>query len=173
MEQNEFSLVIPDITHKTEYCRVMDLWESYNEKIQPPSMRRYGEIENFSYSKWLSDINDDRNTGSMLENNIPCTLYFFVNKSNEILGGVSINHANTFRGLLHVGIVPWCRGIGYGTKMLSLAMHCCKNIGMDIIHVTPRKDNYSAVQIILHNGGVLLEEFCDNDDVCLRYEISI
>jgi len=109
IEQHEFSLVLPNPAHETEYCRVIDLWESYSENIQPPSMRRYSKKEDFSYTKWLANIEDDRTTGSMLENNIPCTLYFFVNTTNEILGGVSINHADTFRGQLHVGIVPWHR----------------------------------------------------------------
>ena len=173
IKQHEFSLVIPNSNHETEYCRVINLWESYNEKIQPPSIRRYSEKENFSYPKWLADIEDDRTTGSMLENNIPCTLYFFVNKSNEILGGVSINHANTFRGQLHVGIVPWHRKKGYGTIMLSLALSRCKDMRLDKIQVAPRKDNLGAIQIAIHNGGVLLEEFFDGEISCLRYELNL
>ena len=171
--QHNFSLLIPSLIYETEYIRVIDLWESYNEKIQPPSMRRYSEKDNFLYSKWLADIEDDRVTGSMLENNIPCTLYFFVNESNEILGGVSINHANTFRGQLHVGIVPWHRGKGYGATMLNLALSRCRDMGLDKIQMTTRKDNHGASKIIIRNGGVLLEEFFDNKVACLRYEIKL
>ena len=169
----ELSLEIPNPTHEAEYCRIVDKWEMYKEKIQPPSMRRYGEKENFSFSKWLADCEDDRTTGSMLENNIPCTLYYLINRGNEILGGVDINHANTFRGQIHVGIVPWHRGKGYGTAMLSLALVICKDMGMHKVQMAPRKDNHGAIQVILRNGGVLLEEFFDGDTACLRYEIKI
>ena len=169
---NEYLLVMPNASFESEYCRVMDKWETYNEKIQPPSMRRYGERDEFSYSKWLTDCEDDRTTGSMLANNIPCTLYYFVNQANEILGGVDINHANTFRGQIHVGIVPWHRDKGYGTIMLKLAISLCKEMGMISIQVAPRKDNIGANKIIKHVGGELLEEFYDNDIACLRYIIK-
>ena len=169
----ELSLVIPNPAHEAEYCRIIDRWETHNEKIQPPSMRRYSEKENFSFSKWLADCEDDRTTGSMLTDNIPCTLYYLINSANEILGGVDINHANTFRGQVHVGIVPWHRGKGYGTAMLSLALSICKEMGMDKVQMAPRKNNHEAVSIIVRNGGVLMEEFLDGDTACLRYEISL
>jgi predicted acetyltransferase len=177
-DNDDFSLVIPDLTYKSEYCRVMDKWEEYNEKIQPPSMRRYGDKSHgdkktFSFSKWLANCEDDRTTGSMLANNIPCTLYYLVNNSNEILGGIDVNHANTYRGQIHAGIVPWHRGKGYGTIMLSLALKRCKEMGMESVQIVPRKDNQGVIQTILRNGGVLLEEFFDNDTVCLRYEINL
>jgi len=151
----------------------MDKWEAYNEKIQPPSMRRYGDKEKFSFSKWLTDCEDDRTTGSMLKDNIPCTLYYFINEAYEILGGVDINHANTFRGQIHVGIVPWFRGKGYGTKLLNLTYNLCREMGINNIHVAPRKDNYEANKLIINNGGILLEEFYDNDISCLRYVINL
>ena len=168
----ELSLVIPNPSHEVEYCRVMDKWEEYNEKVQPPSMRRYGDRDKFSFVKWLTDCEDDRTTGSILADNIPCTLYFLLNGENEILGGVDINHANTFRGQVHVGIVPWHRSIGLGTVMLRLALKRCKEMGFDIIQVAPRKDNNGAIQIILRNGGMLAQEFYDGETACLRYEIK-
>jgi predicted acetyltransferase len=170
---DDYLLMIPNPAHEVEYCRIMDKWEAYQEKIQPPSMRRYGEKDKFSFSKWLVDCEDDRTTGSMLTDNIPCTLYFFMNKSNEILGGIDINHANTFRGQIHIGIVPWQRGKGYGIKMFSLGLIRCKEMGIKNIQVAPRKDNHGAIQVILRNGGNLLEEFYDGDIACLRYEINL
>ena len=166
------SLVIPNASHEAEYRRVMDKWEAYNEKIQPPSMRRYGDRDKFSFAKWLADCEDDRTTGSMLTHNIPCTLHFLVNSDNEILGGVDINHANTFRGHVHVGIVPWHRSKGLGTAMLGLALKRCKEMGYENIQLAPRKDNHGAIQIIKRNGGRFIEEFLDGDIACLRYEFQ-
>lgn len=168
----DVSLVIPNSSHEVEYCRVMDKWEGYGEKIQPPSMRRYGDRDKFSFSKWLVDCEDDRTTGSMLTDNIPCTIYFLVNGDNEIMGSVDVNHANTFRGQVHVGIVPWHRSKGLGTAMLRLALERCKEMGFKNIQVAPRKDNVGAIQIIVHNGGRFIEEFMDGETACLRYEFE-
>ena len=166
------SLVIPNSSHEVEYCRVMDKWEESNEKIQPPSIRRYGDRDKFSFSKWLADCEDDRTTGSMLTSNIPCTLYFLMDDNNEILGGVDINHANTFRGQVHVGIVPWHRSKGLGAAMLRLALERCKEMGFDKIQVAPRKDIDGAIKIIMRNGGRFVDEFLDGETVCLRYEFQ-
>ena len=172
IDKTNISLVIPDISHEKEYCRIIELWESYNEKIQPPSIRRYSKDKKFTFSKWLIDIEDDRNTGSMLDGNIPCALYFFMDSSNEIYGGVSINHTNTFRGHLHLGIVPWHRRKGYGTIMFDLAINNCKEIGLEKIQVAPRKDNQGIIKIINRNGGIFIDNFIDNDIDCIRYEIK-
>ncbi|KAI4453658.1 atp-binding cassette sub-family b [Holotrichia oblita] len=159
------SLVIPDLSHEAEYCRIMDRWEALETNIQPELMRRYSKKlgTNVSFARWLEWCEDDRTTGSMLEKNIPCTLYFLVNSNNEILGSIVINHANTHRGHLHAGIVPWCRGKGYGTVMLKLALSQCLKMGFQRVQIVPWKDNKWAIQTIIRNGGVLLEEFCENN----------
>jgi predicted acetyltransferase len=172
---NELFLVIPDSSHEEEYCRVMDKWETLETNIQPELMRRYSKRlgANVPFSQWLAWCADDRTTGSMLSPHVPCTLYFLINCINEILGCIIINHDNTYRGHLHSGIVPWHRGKGYGTLMLRLALNRCFEMGIKHVQITPRKDNIGAIQTILRNGGILLGEFCDDNIVCLRYEIDI
>ena len=58
----------------------------------------------------------------MLSTHVPCTLYFALNEQREIVGSIVLNHEDTERGHLHVGIVPWHRGKGYGTAMLALVL---------------------------------------------------
>jgi predicted acetyltransferase len=96
-----------------------------------------------------------------------------IHGKNEILGGVDINHANTLRGQVHIGIVPWYRNKGLGTVMLRFALERCKEMGFDNIQVAPREDNEGAVQVILRNGGQLVEKFYDGDTACLRYEFQM
>ena len=66
----------------------MDRWETIEKNIQPELLRRYSKSlgANVSYSKWLEWCEDDRTTGSMLSTGVPCTLYFFVDDTGEILG---------------------------------------------------------------------------------------
>lgn len=163
-------LEIPSLIHQSEYNRVMDRWEQLEENIQPELMRR-GKIP---FEKWLKYCEDDRTTGSMLSTHVPCTLYFALNEQREIVGSIVLNHADTKRGHLHAGIVPWCRGKGYGTAMLALALKECRKKGILKVHICPnRKDNTAAIHTILNNGGYLLEEFIDDERIIQRYEIIL
>lgn len=172
---NNFTLEIPNKNHQAEYERIMTEWEQLEENIQPELMRRYSKKLgcNIPYNIWLSYCEDDRTTGSMLSTHIPCTLFFCVKDNKEIVGCIVLNHADTHRGYLHAGIVPWCRGQGYGTKMLQLALQECKIRGIKKVHIVPYKDNKAAIKTILNNGGYLIEEFTDNGRVSLKYEIKL
>lgn len=86
-------LCLPNATHEEVYVRLMDRWEKTETNIQPELLRRYGgDGKKVPYTKWLEWCEDDRTTGSMLANQIPCTLYFLVHINGEILGCVEINH---------------------------------------------------------------------------------
>ena len=110
----------------------------------------------------------------MLSTHVPCTLYFALNGQREIIGSIVLNHADTKRGHLHAGIVPWCRGKGYGTAMLALALRECRKTGILRVHICPNsKENISAIRTIINNGGYLLEEFADGERIIQRYEILL
>lgn len=173
---NRLALEIPNFTHQLEYERVMTRWEQMEDNIQPELMRRYSHTlhGNISFQKWLEYCEDDRTTGSMLSTHIPCTLFFMVDSETHIVGSIVLNHADTKRGHLHAGIVPWCRGKGYGTAMLSLALNECQKRGIRKVHICPNsKENTAAVRTILHNGGYLLEEGSQAGCEILRYEIDL
>ena len=175
LKSKKYSLVVPDESHKETYIQMMDKWEAIEENIQPELLRRYSKSLgiNVSYSKWLEWCEDDRTTGSMLSTGVPCTLYFFVDDTSEILGAIEINQKNTHRGHLHAGIVPWHRGKGLGTKMLESALEICRNMGMTSVDIVPYKSNQSAIKTILKNGGVLKDEFFENGKWSQRYTVSL
>ena len=114
IDTKNYKLVIPDKSYEHQYTNMMDRWESIEDDIQPQLLRRYSDSQgkNVEYSKWLEWCEDDRTTGSMLSTGVPCTLYFFIDDTSEILGAIEINQKNTHRGHLHAGIVPWHRGKG-------------------------------------------------------------
>lgn len=76
---------------------------------------------------------------------IPCTLYFLIEDEKEIIG----------------------------TIMLELALEKCHEMGFKNIEIVPYKENIGAVKTILKNGGVLLEEFCEEGVWSQRYEIQL
>ena len=175
LDSKKYSLVLPDKTHEEAYIQMMDKWEAVEKNIQPELLRRYSKSlgSNVSYSKWLQWCEDDRATVSMLSTGVPCTLYFFVDDTGEILGAIEINQKNTHRGHLHAGIVPWRRGKGLGTKMLELALNICKDMGMSSVDIVPYKSNKSAIKTILKNGGILIDEFYEDEKWSQRYRVSL
>jgi predicted acetyltransferase len=154
---------------------MMDRWEATGEYIAPSSLKRYstGLGRNVTYERWLEWIEDDRTTASMLTNNILSHLFFLMNTQREILGAMRINMEISLRGNVHMGIVPWERGKGYGTKMLTLALQKCREFGFDRAVIVPRADNLGAIQTILNNDGKLIESFSHNGVELVRYEIVI
>lgn len=144
---NKLQLVIPDVDHEEMYTKMMDLWEDLGEKIEPQLLSRYSSKtkENVSYAKWLEWCEDDRTTGSNLSTKIPCTLYFLIEDEKEIIG----------------------------TIMLELVLEKCREMGFKNIEIVPYKENIGAVKTILKNGGVLLEEFCEEGVWSQRYEIQL
>lgn len=168
-------LAIPNETHEKAYTEMMNRWEDIETDINPSLLGRYSSNKkrNLTYAEWLKCCEDDRTTGSMLSTGVPCTLYFLVNEQGEIYGGIEINHAPTHRGHLHAGIVPWHRGKGYGSKMLSLALEKCREMNLDRVEICPHKDNPGAIKTILNNGGTLSEEFFENGRYSQRYIIEL
>lgn len=168
-------LTIPNESHEKAYVDMMNRWEKIETKINPSLLSRYSEKEkaNVSYSKWLEWCEDDRTTGSMLSTKVPCTLYFLMNDSGEILGAIEINHANTHRGHLHAGITPWNRSKGYGSTMLKLALKKCREMSFIKVEICTHKDNSGAIKTIINNGGKLIEEFFENDICSQRYLIKL
>lgn len=169
-----YKLIIPDDSFEENYNKIMSRWESMEDNIQPELLRRYSKKSgaNVDYSTWLEWCKDDRKTGSMLSTGVPCTLYFMIDDIGEIYGAIEINDTNTHRGHLHAGIVPWKRGNGLGTVMLQLALNICKSKGFKSVEIVPYKDNLSAVNTILKNGGILKDEFFEDGKWSQRYVVS-
>ncbi len=154
---------------------MIDRWEKLEEHIDPSLLGRYSgnKKRNLTYAEWLACCEDDRTTGSMLSTGVPCTLYFLMNGSGEILGGIEINHGKTHRGHLHAGIAPWNRNKGYGSVMLRLALDKCREMGFDSVEICPHKGNEGAIKTIINNGGELIEEWTENGKVSLRYRVEL
>lgn len=175
MSAQRLFLEIPNESHEKAYTEMMDRWEASGETIAPQLLSRYSSKlnGNVPYSRWLEWCEDDRTTGAALSTGVPCTLYFLVNNSGDILGSIVINHGNTHRGHLHAGIAPWNRGKGYGTAMLELALAKCREMGITTVDIVPYDGNHGAVKVIEKNGGVPVDEFFEDGRKSLRYQIVL
>ena len=79
----------------------------------------------------------------------------------------------------HIGyaVVPWKRGRGYATSALRMLLPEVKNEGLEFVEITTLESNAASRHVIEANGGVLVEEYVDQQlhagALTLRYRIYL
>ena len=111
---------------------------------------------------------------------VPSSTFFLLDtERNRLLGAVNIRHyLNEFLlqegGHIGDGIRPSERRKGYATEMIRLALDECRKLGIDRVLMTCDKDNIGSAKSIIKNGGVLENEFVNEDGVTeQRYWITV
>lgn len=147
-------LVRPTIIYKESYIEA--LGEAKNETGSivlhcPKEGRSFEDFiqEQLNYEKGLN----------LPENWVPYTEFWLIDK-NEFIGRVPIRHHLTEHLLKlggHIGyyIRPSKRKMGYGKKILELALVEAKKLGLSKVLVTCDITNLGSQKIIERNKGVL------------------
>lgn len=166
---NEIKLVLPNISHKKQYLKMMDEWISYGGRINPAALKSNG----VSYEKWLGWMKDDQSELTCPKGAVPQTLYFAVNEHNDILGAVTLRHCLNEKMLIdggHVGygVRPSQRRKGYAKQMLSLAIKKFNEVGINQILVTCAADNIGSISTIVANGGIFENELLNEDGEMIK-----
>ena len=170
MEQ--LKLVHPSEEHKAEYEAMMDEWEAFGGRLNPGALRRYSNKrqKNVSYEEWLEWIEEDKNTIQDL---------YFLTKDNHIIGAISIRFKRTLQdvgtdGHTGYGIRPSERRKGYATEMIRLSLIECRKLGISKVLMVCDKSNIASAKSIIKNGGILENEFLDEDgEVQQRFWIKL
>lgn len=125
------------------------------------------------YDEWLEELDKDLNNPG--EGRVPASTYFAIRKSdNKIVGMVNIRHKlNDYLikyGAGHIGysVRPTERRKGYATKMLFLALNRCKEIGVDEVYIGCCEYNVGSYKTIKKNGGKLVKNIIDENNVPYR-----
>ncbi len=173
---NNLRLVFPALEHKL-------LWHSFkDELIQNGGRINPGIIMSGdgTYESFLQVIIDHQNDVNIPEQYVQSTTYFLMDEhADKILGAISIRHRlNEYLlqigGHIGYGIAPSERRKGYGTKMLSLALDKCRELGLEKVLITCDKDNIGSAKVMQNNGGVLENEIVKEDGVVVqRYWICL
>ena len=92
-------------------------------------------------------------------NRVPQTTYWLID-GEEFIGEISIRHYLTdsllrYGGHIGYGIRHSKWNLGYGTKMLALALKKAKTMGLEKVLITCDDDNIGSAKVIEKNGGVL------------------
>ena len=111
---------------------------------------------------------------------VPDSVFFLLDKDrNILLGAVNIRHYLNdyllkYGGHIGDGIRPSERGKGYATEMIRLALIECKKLGIDKVLMVCDKSNIASAKTIIKNGGILENEFVDDDGgIIQRYWIKL
>lgn len=142
-----------------------------------------------NHSPWAIFKNDCRDFDNYLahlelkepeDGKVPDSVFFLLDEDrNRLLGAVNIRHylnEALLRDGGHIGdgIRPSERRKGYATEMVRLALLECKKLGIDQVLMVCNKDNIGSAKSILKNGGVLENEFVNEDgEIEQRYWIQL
>ena len=128
------------------------------------------------YESWLTKI-----TNALTASQtgwVNCQTYFaFVGE--KIIGTIQIRETLNdallnVGGHIGYGIAPSERRKGYATKMLALALNKCHKLGIKNALITCDKDNIASARTAIKGGGVLENEFIEeNGNVVQRYWINL
>ena len=165
--------MFPTIEHKQA------AWQYRQEHIDSNESHIHGSgglIRAEDYESWLDKITNAQTAAQT--GWVNCSTYFaFVD--DEIVGTVQIRHTlnNSLinsGGHVGYGVLPSERRKGYGAKMLTLALEKCRNLSIEKALITCDKGNIGSARTILKNGGVLENEYTEeNGNIVQRYWIYL
>lgn len=170
------SLVLADTKYKDEY---LEFIEECKEDIAATGFDTVIPLSNAeTVEADIRKLDDFRIGRGLPENWVPGSTYWLLDDSRRIIGIISIRHrlnkALEFRGgNISYYVRPSERGKGYGTQMLSLALDCCREFGMDKVLITCSKENTPSARVIKNNGGLLFSEDVDGMQIIQRYWIIL
>ena len=131
----------------------------------------YHDFENYLDSLELKDAKDGLVPDS--------TFFLYDEQRDKFIGACNIRHYlndSLLKSGGHIGdgIRPSERRKGYATTMIGLALEECKKLGIKRVLMTCDKDNIGSAKSIINNGGVLENEFINEDGkVEQRYWIDL
>ena len=155
-------LVLPSIKYESSYIEAV---KEYQADTSFPLMdrKKYDELSipelKSDFATYIEKIRSQSEGKNLPEGWVPVTKYWLIDEK-EYIGLVGIRHRLTeylekIGGHIGYDIRPSKRGMGYGSKILALALPKAKELGITRILVTCDATNTASRKIIERNGGVL------------------
>jgi len=155
-------LVLPDVKYKDSYMQALK--EAETEKLSGGGLKKLEDGE--SFEDFVKRYRDEAKGLNLKEGHVVSTGFWLIDKG-EFIGRVHIRHELTdhlFKYGGHIGYYVRIskRKLGYGKKILELALPKAKEIGLDKVLITCDDNNIGSAKIIEANGGVL-ENIIDDE----------
>ncbi|WP_152396932.1 GNAT family N-acetyltransferase [Paenibacillus guangzhouensis] len=162
-------LVKPTVTLEQAYVDFYQDWIASGEDIVPWVVSK--DPADFEA---LVKFQTERERGENIpENWVPDSTYWLVSEQDKVIGAVNIRHElndKLFQSGGHIGygIRPSERQKGYATKLLALALHKTKELGISKALVVCDATNIGSERTIRNNGGVEDTDFIEEDGNVLK-----
>lgn len=163
--------------YEEQLGEMIDEWKAdqeFHHTNRSPWAVFKNDHHDFAYYLEHLEVKDDR------EGLVPDSVFFLLDEDrNRLLGAVNIRHYLNDHllkegGHIGDGIRPSERRKGYATEMVRLALIECKKLGIDRVLMTCDKENIGSAKSIIKNGGVLENEFINEDgNIEQRYWIDL
>ena len=163
--------------HYAQLSEMIDEWKldhEVNQGNRSPWAIFKNDYHDFDYYLDHLEISEPK------DGKVPDSVFFLLDTDrNILLGAVNIRHylndyLLNYGGHIGDGIRPSERGKGYATEMIRLALLECRKIGIDRVLMVCDKSNIASAKTIMKNGGILENEFIDDDgEINQRYWIDL
>jgi predicted acetyltransferase len=178
LEIKRMELVKPSIEYKDSFIEAVKEFQADSERS------RFGliddlnisEVEN-NFEEYLEKISNKEKGIGLEEGQVPASSLWLI-EDGVVVGIVSLRHKLNEKllkmgGHIGYGIRPSKRKMGYGAKILELALREAKKLGIDKVLVSCDDDNVGSYKIIEKNGGVLENKIIgDEGKLKRRYWIT-
>ena len=166
-------LVRPAGADWEKLCEMMAEWTASGETIVPYSIR---VCDCSDRERYLSVFVQEEHG---VPGHVPASTYFCLDTERDVLvGAVNIRHRLNESllqdgGHIGDGVRPSERRKGYATRMISLALDKCRELGIQRVLMTCGKQNIGSAKSIRKNGGVLENEIDCGGETIQRYWIDL
>ena len=161
----------------TQLAEMIDEWKAdleSNQGNRSPQAIFKNDYHDFEYYLKNLEVNEPK------DGKVPDSVYFLLDvERNILIGAVNIRHCLNdyllkYGGHIGDGVRPSERRKGYATEMIRLALMECRKLGINRVLFVCDKTNIGSAKSILKNGGVLENEFVDeNGKIKQRYWIEV
>lgn len=140
-----------------------------------------GGLDINDYPSWLKESMDSHHGYEVNENRVPASTYFVFDEYDQLIGMCNIRHALNKHLIMsgdgHIGysVRPTERKKGYATEILRQALEIVKNDhGVRVAILGCDKENIGSRKAILHNAGIQVREFLEEDgDITQVFDIEL
>ncbi len=130
-----------------------------------------------TFEAWFEAWKDNLSERTVRSGFVPATTYLAVDEEDNLIGMIDVRHRLNeylmkFGGHIGYSVLKSQRQKGIATKMLSLALEECANLGIEKILITCDKKNIASAKVIRYNNGVLENEVEEGSKIIQRYWIA-
>lgn len=138
--------------------KIADYRDEFRQESVMPGCGPLRTTDNLK--KWLKKTAQYSDESTVPSNLVVSTQFICIRKSDErLIGMIQVRHSlndylMNFAGHIGYSVRQSERKKGYAKEMLKMALGYCKEIGLERVLITCKKDNEASSKTILSNGGV-------------------